>query len=241
MSRASPRHGAMRQLLGARVGSAVAGAGAGRVEGGCGGWEVAGKLCASEEKERRASKHPQSWGVGMVLSVCSQLLGASHALEGSTLSPLTPAPLELRCRWALGCLGHAVVGLGQGHVAWQAVAAVGALRVLTGAALAQGLRATHLLAFVDVCKEEKDWGELVAQRAVPDHSQHLLVPLPPSQPSPTGAPCPLPAPPGCPLRPHQPPTPLSTSTETPQSPGVTSPAFGIPQHRRESLPAIYTR
>lgn len=77
----------------------------------------------------------------------------SRAPEGSTLSP---APLELRCRWALGCLGHTVVGLGQGHIARQAAAAVGALRVLAGAAPAQGLRATHLLTLIDVCKEEKD-------------------------------------------------------------------------------------
>lgn len=69
-SREPPRHGAMRRVLGARVGSAAAGAGAGRVEGGAEAgssalapWsKVAGKLCASEGKERRASKHPQPRG-----------------------------------------------------------------------------------------------------------------------------------------------------------------------------------
>lgn len=30
----------------------------------------------------------------------------------------TAAPLELCCCWALGCLGHTVVGLGQCHIAW---------------------------------------------------------------------------------------------------------------------------
>lgn len=52
-----------------------------------------------------------------------------HALGVSTF---TPAPLKLHCHCALGCLGHTVVRLNQGHIAWQAVAAVGALCVLTG-------------------------------------------------------------------------------------------------------------
>lgn len=74
---------------------------------------------------------------------------------------LTLALIELCCRWALGCLGYTLVGLGQGHIARQAAAVVGALCVLTGATLAQGLGAAHLLTLVDVCKK-KDRGELTA-------------------------------------------------------------------------------
>lgn len=163
-SREPPRHRAMRRVLGARVGSAAAGAGADRVEGGAEAgssalacrarWRGSCALQRGRSKEPRSTRSP-----GGPFSVLPGPGCQSRMPEGSTL---TPAPLELRCCWALGCLGHAVVGLGQGHVAWQAVAAVGALRVLAGAAPAQGLRAAHLLALVDVCKE-KDRGEPVAE------------------------------------------------------------------------------
>lgn len=71
------------------------------------GWELSpdlergvGKLCTSKAKEQRASKHPQPWEA-FLCAPRSQ----SH-VQGSTL---TPALLELRSCWVLGCLGHTVV------------------------------------------------------------------------------------------------------------------------------------
>ena len=217
------------------MGSAVAGARAGRAEGvqrlGPQPWSVergGGDIVLFGGEGAESLGAPAAPGAFLHAPRCQ-----SCALEGSTL---TPAPRELCCRWALGCLGHTVVGLGQGHIARRAVAAVGALRVLAGAAPAQGLRGTHLLALVDVCKEEKDGCELVAQRAISDRRHHLLVPLPvplpvPQPPLPSCPMHPL-APPGCPPRPHQPPTLLGTSAEPPLCPTVTPPAFGIIQQRR---------
>lgn len=112
-----PQHGVMCRVLASRVDSAAAGAG--RVEGGA---EAGSSALACTERwwgscalRRGRSEEPRSTrSPGGPFSMLPGPGCQSHALDGGTL---TAAPLELRCCWALGCLGHAVVGLGEGHIA----------------------------------------------------------------------------------------------------------------------------
>lgn len=170
---ASPRgawHGGGCSGGQAGEGSAVAEAGAGGEEGGT---EAGSSALGGRSQEEGGEGVVRFGGEGAKGSEAafSAPPGPRAALPAGSIP--TAAPLELRCRRALGCVGHAVVGLGQGHVAGRAAAAVGALRVLAGAALAQGRGAAHLVALVDVCKEEKGG---VRQRH--DMTQRLLMPLP---------------------------------------------------------------